>query len=124
MVSGGGDSVMLWETENGTLIRDFYTPRSTCVAFSPDGKLIASDTESGKVMVWDSVTGKLLRTIRGHKTSLGSLAFSPNGKMIATTTAEDNKDQICLWDLESGRLVRRLDGDIVRASVRMESCSP
>jgi WD40 repeat protein len=53
------------------------------LAFSPDGKLLASAAEERAIKLWDSSTHKLLQTILGMRAAPTSIAFSPDGKIIA-----------------------------------------
>lgn len=54
------------------------------VAFSPDGKLIASAGSDRVVKIWDCATGKEVATLKGHTGPVTAVAFSPDGKLIAS----------------------------------------
>src|SRR4051812_14178796 len=55
-----------------------------CLAFSPDGKFLAAGGLDRSIRMWDSQTGKLLRTLGGHTWGISSLAFSPDGKTMVS----------------------------------------
>jgi WD40 repeat protein len=60
----------------------------TAVAFSPDGKLLATADSSGMVQLWDLATSKALGSpvpaYNGPDSGLQGIAFSPDGKLLAT----------------------------------------
>jgi WD40 repeat protein len=75
-----------------------------CVAFSPDGKLLASGGPEGAVQLWEVAEGKLLAALEGHKGQVGALAFSPDGKILAAGGGpEHTTGQVRLWDVAGRR---------------------
>jgi WD40 repeat protein len=71
------------------------------VAFSPDGKILASGSWDKTIKLWDVSSGKELRTLTGHLDRVHSIAFSPDG-----SSSWDNS--IKLWDASTGRELRTL----------------
>ena len=64
------------------------------VAFSPDGKCIASASWDRTAKVWEVRSGKVFRTLGGHTGYVNSVAFSPDGRRILSGGPETR-----LWDL-------------------------
>ncbi len=62
---------------------DLSKERITAVAFAPEGDWFAAADQNGRVTIWDSSRGNLLRVIRTHTDALRSLAVSPGGQTIA-----------------------------------------
>ena len=79
----------------------------TAVAFSPDGKRLATASVDETAKVWDAESGKELRTLRGHSNQVLGVAFSPDGKRLATASVDDTAR---VWDAESGKELLTLRG--------------
>jgi WD40 repeat protein len=58
------------------------------VAFSGDGKWLASGDESGEVRVWDAAGGRPVGQFKGHAMRVMALAFSPDGKTLLSGAAD------------------------------------
>ena len=74
------------------------------VAFSPDGKAIASAGVDHTVRLWEAATGKELRVLKGHTGAVASVAFSPDGRTLASAGLDP---LVRLWDVGTGREARR-----------------
>ncbi|WMP17300.1 nSTAND1 domain-containing NTPase [Thiothrix lacustris] len=77
------------------------------LAYSPDSKTIATDSNDNTVGLWDATSGQLLKTLQGHTGFVNALVYSPNGKVIASGSADNT---IRLWDAKNGQLLKVLSG--------------
>jgi WD40 repeat protein len=104
-ITGNYDAkTRLIQLSDGKLIREFAGHDGTVwhVAFSPDGKKIASAGNDGLVNVWDVETGKLLDQLKGHKRIVWSVKFSPDGQTIASASFDFT---FKLWNVADGKLL-------------------
>jgi WD40 repeat protein len=77
------------------------------VAFSQDGRWLASGGADRSVKLWEIATGRLVRTLSQHLGAVHAVAFQPNGRLLATAGADAS---VRIWQPEIGRLVRIVRG--------------
>jgi WD40 repeat protein len=134
LLSGGMDNtVRLWDVSTGKERRQFKEPRKTlgvAVAFSPDGTLVAAtgteppstlsalpEPRLHKVSLWDVQADEPVRQLKASQSMISSVAFSSDGKVLAATGSSlatkadfDFRDAIVLWDVATGKELRRFPG--------------
>ncbi|MEH2266183.1 WD40 repeat domain-containing protein, partial [Nostoc sp.] len=72
-----------------------------------DGKTLASGSADKTIKLWDVSTGKAMKTLSGHSSSVISVVFSPDGKTLASGSADKT---IKLWDVSTGKAMKTLSG--------------
>jgi eukaryotic-like serine/threonine-protein kinase len=98
----GADATKVWDVASGreTLTLAGHNGGVKNVAFSPDGKRIATASDDGTVKVWDTTRGTLIHTLKGHNEVVNGVAFSPDSKRIATAS-DDGTAKV--WDAATGQ---------------------
>ncbi|MCI0461412.1 MAG: sigma-70 family RNA polymerase sigma factor [Gemmataceae bacterium] len=112
------EAVLVWDRRTGDKVRRFP---GGCIAFSPDGKMIACgerDVNAGVIRLYEFSTGKRVREMRGNYSRIDLLAFSPDGKTLFSQVGiprpqprlgegiqrlgEDGA-QVRVWDVATGK---------------------
>jgi RNA polymerase sigma factor (sigma-70 family) len=81
----------------------------TSVAFSPDGKLLATGSWDNTVLIWDAATGRLIRAIHPQDGWIWGVAFSPDSQFLVTAGDHRSK-RLRLWNVATGKSVRSFEG--------------
>ncbi|KAL8637402.1 MAG: hypothetical protein Q9228_005321 [Teloschistes exilis] len=107
------DLVKELKDEGKSAVLASHSDSVTAVAFSPDGKRIASGSFDKTIKVWDAATGDLEKTLAGHSDWVTAVAFSPDGKRIASGSWDKT---IRVWDAATGDLEKTLAGHSKRVT--------
>ena len=102
-----------WSAQEPKLKRTLegHSGQVCSLAFSPDGKTLASGSADHSVKLWDVITGRSLGTLEGHNSEVASVVFSPDGKTIASAAGYHDKDKtIKLWDAAARKIAASLKG--------------
>lgn len=100
------------------------------LAISPDGTIPVSGNYDGTIDLWNLPTQKLIRTLSGHGAQTLALAISPNAQILVSTSTDNSyltipagdTENIKLWDLKTGKLLRYFSGHLT--DVRAVAISP
>ncbi|MGF1494130.1 MAG: NB-ARC domain-containing protein [Microcoleaceae cyanobacterium] len=121
LASGGEDTVVkLWTLHPDKMGTNRNLPLSDpevcllegnegwvwAVAFSPNGKVLASGGEDNLIRLWNPETAECFQCLQGHKSWIRSLAFTPDGKTLISGSADNT---VKFWDVETATCVETLD---------------
>lgn len=94
----------------GTKVEFNNGPAVRCIAFSPDGKVVASGDSTGSINLWDvKAKGLPKKKLTGHRDDVTAIAYSSDGTLLASGSGDGN---IKLWSTDTGSLLGDLSGHV------------
>ncbi len=78
------------------------------LAVSPDATVVAGGTIDGRIHLWSTESGELIRTLAGHDREVSGLAFASDGRLLVSG-GDDRTTRV--WEVETGAEHQRLDHD-------------
>ncbi|KAL8647548.1 MAG: hypothetical protein Q9210_005494, partial [Variospora velana] len=124
-------TIRIWSTPTGKHLQTLtgHLAGISTLAWSPDGRTLASGSDDKSIRLWDVVTGKPYPLpLLGHHNYIYSIAFSPKGNMLVSGSYDE---AVFLWDVRAARVMRSLPAhadpvggvDFIRDGTLIVSCA-
>jgi WD40 repeat protein len=127
LISGSADTIQIWNLANGECLMTLQEPhhRARSITCTPDGQIIAVGSDDQLIRLWDTRTGKPLRTLQGYINRIWTIAFHPirllQGDFFCLASGSDD-GIVRLWDVKTGQCLKTLLGHTNR--IRSVALSP
>jgi eukaryotic-like serine/threonine-protein kinase len=106
--SRNDSEVEIRDVESGRTLNSITCPTGvSAVAWSPDGKFLATGCTDFNIYIWDAVTGRRLAVLAGHDGLIMNLAFNHAGNLLVSSSYDDSTR---LWKPDSGRQIASYAG--------------
>ena len=106
---GAGHTIKVWDPNKGALLHTLsgHTALITHIAYSPDGKSVASSSSDKTIRIWDMKTGALIQKIEGSGDyDFNWIEYSPDGKSIVSSSIDNH---LKIWDAKTGGLLQKVN---------------
>ncbi|HKB38374.1 MAG TPA: WD40 repeat domain-containing protein, partial [Gemmataceae bacterium] len=105
----------LWDVRSGELVRKFpITDGCRTVAFSPDGRYLATCGWTRTIRLWEVMTGQEVRSWSGVRAAVNHVGFAPDGRTLASAERTGNQVEddcsVHLWDVDSAKELASFKG--------------
>src|SRR5262249_6061753 len=109
LATGTTDTIRLWDALSGkeNEVTKGHRGSIYSLAFSPDGRGVASASLDGTVRLWEAISGKERHRLEGQAGGVYRVVFSPDGKTLASGGTDGT---FRIWDIGTGKELRRLQG--------------
>jgi WD40 repeat protein len=120
LAAGKGSRIELWDANTGKKAHDFPNHKGHVMdlAYSPDGRQLATAGWDSTIRLWDTRTGRFIRSFGSHRRSIQSLAFLPDGRRLAA----NGESSVVIWNIAEGSVIREIGGP--NSSIRSIAVSP
>jgi WD40 repeat protein/tRNA A-37 threonylcarbamoyl transferase component Bud32 len=113
VVSSAKDAtVRLWQVSTGQCVKTLKTVPDWLrgVAFSRDGRHLAATSHGGGIWLWKTSSWQRIALSGRHRGPVQSVVFTPDSRQMVSAGVDHLDRQVCLWDLATGKEVRRFKG--------------
>jgi WD40 repeat protein len=109
LVSTKPGELIIWDMKDGAMVRTVHGHDAplTSVAYSPDGRTLATSSWDRTVILWDAESGNRRSSLAAHQDWVCHVAFDSSGRRLATAGADG---AVRLWDIASGRSLATFHG--------------